>query len=161
MNFAEAIFCALRKENILIVAVQVPVYDVTQRVISFVDAIGFDARRGVVVVLEIKTGYDYAYQYAERKMLPLLEHVPCSLRNMHQLQLAWYFNQCSRSYGLQGSIHSRDAMLLRVNAKNTRVKPIIAKDSSLVTKTRDWYNLAKWTEKSMPHIRATLAKASE
>ena len=86
-NFAKAIFCALKKKNIVVLAIQVPVYDLTQRIISFIDAIGFDAANGTIMILEFKTGYDYAYQYAERKMMEPLKDVPCSPKNIHQLQL--------------------------------------------------------------------------
>ena len=137
-NFAEAIFRALKKKNIVVLAIQVPVYDLTQRIISFIDVYA----NGTIMILEFKTGYDYAYQYAERKMMEPLEDIPCSPKNIHQLQLWWYHYVCTRVYGLCRS-DVENALLLRVNAKNTRVKPQKQPDGSLDTRTGDWYGMAK------------------
>jgi len=159
---------ALRKEGIILAAVQVPLCDPDQKIISFIDAIGLDLNKGCIVIIEFKTGYDYAYKWAKTKMNVPLDKISCSPKNMHQLQIGWYHDVCTRVYGMRFN-SPQDTRLLKVNAKNVRVgkngKESKGKDGneedliSLET-SGEWQILEKWTVNSLPQMRNALNESS-
>lgn len=155
-KYFDALITQLEKKGIAIIAVQVVLFDEKQRIISFADIIGICFTTCRIVILELKTGSDYAYEYAAgTRMLAPLEDIPCSKKNIHLLQLWWYLHTCREWYGLVEATYE-DAYLIKVNSTNTKVKPIACPDGTVYHMNGEWYKLDKWMDKKKYQISEAL-----
>lgn len=158
--YSKAILSEIERKGIVIVAVQVILFDPSQRIISFADAIGICMNTYNIVVLEFKTGADYAYNYSKgRRMKDPLEAVPLSVKNIHMLQLWWYFDVCRRRYNLT-ELSYKDGYIIKANSKNCKVNPIVSPDGTKYHMNGEWFRLEPWTNNNKDRIYSALIETA-
>jgi hypothetical protein len=89
-RYTTKIMTALRREGVFPCFFQLPLVHKARHTITYADAVGVELITGKLVLIELKTGYDYGYKMSRGSMRFPSQYsivVPDSDRNRHLLQL--------------------------------------------------------------------------
>lgn len=112
-----------QQHRLQLLATQVPLFDVRQRILTYIDAVGLDYNTNppTPFLADFKTGYDAGYHAKCGSLLEPFEGIANNLKNHHHLQLAWEIAVAAQPPYSTVFPH---AYILRVNHTDKDVKKI-------------------------------------